>query len=680
MWLHGHYMHQGMNRFLSRALALLVAVIAISTGVVSARPGLLAGPATESVPIITSLGAGASHTCMVRDAAVWCTGDNTFGQLGTGDYERTYAFAQTKVSNATSVSAGGNTSCAVLTDTSVTCWGALPAAANSPLPTPVPLTGVASVSVGTQHVCALMLNGNVWCWGNNGSGRLGNGNKISSATPVQVGISSVVSLSAGAVHTCATKTNKTVLCWGSNGYYRLGRLSPLSQTRPRLVPKVRAVSVSVGSGFTCIVNTSKRAMCWGRNNYGQQGVKPGKSRLAPRTMSLREVVSVSAGEEFVCASTSVPETWCWGRARYGQLANASNISRYTPQRIIAGPEVGQVLSVETGLSHACATTMTQGAMWCWGYGVAGQLGDSSRSNRTSGTAVWPNGVRYKAIGSDTAATLVLAGDISCNATRKATYGVGPLGSQCGEATTAAQISAIAPHAVMALGDLQYEAASYSDLLTHYDPTWGLFKSITYPVRGNHEYITPGANGYIQYFGNMSASYWTTNAAGWRIIGVDSWCVGVVTDGCSATSHQTRWLTEQLALAKSENKCSMVLMHHPPFSSGLYPVSSAKPLWDASVNGGADVMFTAHDHHYERFEPLGVDGIPSATGTALFISGLGGAQTYPLLTPAPGSAFRFNDEHGVVKLDLTPTTYTWSFMSASTNTILDTGTATCSPAS
>jgi hypothetical protein len=284
----------------------------------------------------------------------------------------------------------------------------------------------------------------------------------------------------------------------------------------------------------------------------------------------------------------------------------------------------------------------------------------------------------KPIGTDQSARLIVAGDIACNQIRRTTYGIGPSGIQCGEVATAALITSLAPDGVIALGDLQYEDANISELREFYGTTWGAFKNITYPVRGNHEYITSGASGYVEYFGEMSPSYWTTDAGGWRIIAVDSWCQGQLYAGCSATSAQTRWLISELQRARSEGKCAAVMMHHPYVSSGRYAVATVQHLWEASVANGADLVMTAHDHHYERFGPLDATGAPAPGGVPLFISGLGGAQVYPLGPAVPGSQYMLNSDHGVVQLTLTPTTFSWGFVSALDNLTYDAGSASCTP--
>ncbi len=54
--------------------------------------------------------------------------------------------------------------------------------------------------------------------------------------------------------------------------------------------------------------------------------------------------------------------------------------------------------------------------------------------------------------------------------------------------------------------------------------------------------------------------------------------------------------------------------------------------------GASVIFSGHDHVYER---LMIDGIP------YFINGLGGGPIYAFLGNSEGSQFRYNDDYGAL---------------------------------
>src|SRR5580765_8244561 len=54
--------------------------------------------------------------------------------------------------------------------------------------------------------------------------------------------------------------------------------------------------------------------------------------------------------------------------------------------------------------------------------------------------------------------------------------------------------------VLLAGDLAYPQGSMSDFLRCFDPVWGRFRRRWRPSPGNHEYETPGASAYFQYFG------------------------------------------------------------------------------------------------------------------------------------------------------------------------------------
>ncbi|HEY4954422.1 MAG TPA: RCC1 domain-containing protein, partial [Gemmatimonadaceae bacterium] len=67
----------------------------------------------------------------------------------------------------------------------------------------------AQVSAGETYTCALKTDGTVVCWGAIGV------NYYGQAT-VPGGLASVAQVSAGGYHTCALKTDGTVVCWGEN--------------------------------------------------------------------------------------------------------------------------------------------------------------------------------------------------------------------------------------------------------------------------------------------------------------------------------------------------------------------------------------------------------------------------------------------------------------------------------
>lgn len=183
-----------------------------------------------------TLSVGEEHTCVVlTEGDLKCWGHNGLGQLGKGDYTRvgTPVDVIGLSSGVTHMSAGGNHTCAVMTDGGVKCWGynahgQLGDGTTNTMETPVAVTGlsakVAAVSAGEYHTCALTTDGGVKCWGYNYDGRLGNGASADSSVPVDVAGSSsgVAAVVAAAKHSCALMMEGGVKCWGDNTYGQLG--------------------------------------------------------------------------------------------------------------------------------------------------------------------------------------------------------------------------------------------------------------------------------------------------------------------------------------------------------------------------------------------------------------------------------------------------------------------------
>jgi len=100
------------------------------------------------------------------------------------------------LSGVTAIAAGtGNGwdhTCAVLSDTTVDCWGVVSASSTSGpvfLLTPFAvsgLSGATAVSAGAFHACALLADTTVRCWGDNEFGELGDGTTTDSLIPVAV--------------------------------------------------------------------------------------------------------------------------------------------------------------------------------------------------------------------------------------------------------------------------------------------------------------------------------------------------------------------------------------------------------------------------------------------------------------------------------------------------------------
>jgi acid phosphatase type 7 len=261
---------------------------------------------------------------------------------------------------------------------------------------------------------------------------------------------------------------------------------------------------------------------------------------------------------------------------------------------------------------------------------------------------------------------ILVGDIAyCDA-------AGPSASAA--AKTAGLVSSIIAQdsntQILTLGDNVYSFGTPAEFASCYEPTWGQFKSRTWATPGNHDYGTPQAAGYYDYFGQSAgvdrSGYYRLDRNGWTILSLNSSID--VTDA----SPQMAWLKTQLAKRES---CLMVVWHHPRFTSATRGDNSfMQPIWQAIVDGKADVVLQGHEHQYERFGPLNAQGLSDPNGTRSFVVGSGGAPLSDFASPRVGSEVR-QSSYGVMRWDLSPGKAAWDFVDLNSN-VLDAGSIAC----
>jgi hypothetical protein len=227
--------------------------------------------------------------------------------------------------------------------------------------------------------------------------------------------------------------------------------------------------------------------------------------------------------------------------------------------------------------------------------------------------------------------------------------------------------------VFAAGDLAYMSGTARDFAQCYDPVWGRFKSRTFPSPGNHEYETPGAQPYYQYFGSNAGppglGYYSYDRAGWHIISLNSEAPA------SAGSAQMSWLRADLTTNRA--LCTIAYWHHPVFSSGQNgPQQRMRDVWRVLYDAGVEVVINGHDHSYERFAPMDGEGRADADhGIRQFIVGTGGAPLYPFNVPRPNSERR-SSAHGVLKITIQGAEYAWEFLPVFDAAAADSGRGVC----
>ena len=250
------------------------------------------------------------------------------------------------------------------------------------------------------------------------------------------------------------------------------------------------------------------------------------------------------------------------------------------------------------------------------------------------------------------------------------------GDLCGTPTdcrpTARLIGRISPRRVLALGDNAYPDGRLWQYRAYYRPNWGRFKAKTSPVPGNHDFHTPDAQGYRDYFGARApAFYYSYNLGAWHLIAL-SGDINV-----SAGSPQERWLRRDLA--RHPRRCILAYWHEPRFTSGTVHSSDPRfgPFWRALYAARADVVLNGHVHNYERFARQSPSGRKTRKGIREFVIGTGGIGHYASGRPIKHSQVQNDTAFGVLKLRLLRRSYRWKFARAAGPKFHDSGTTRCS---
>jgi hypothetical protein len=254
--------------------------------------------------------------------------------------------------------------------------------------------------------------------------------------------------------------------------------------------------------------------------------------------------------------------------------------------------------------------------------------------------------------------IAAAGDIACG---PAETGVFP----CQQLATSGLLLNMNPTAVLALGDNQYNSGSLADYNGFYNPSWGRLKSITHPVVGNHEYGSPNAAGYFDYYGKAAGpkpdGYYSFDVGEWHLVALNTNCDRVA-GGCGVGSPQEQWLRSDLKAHPA--KCTLAFGHAPLWATVTFEEPRLKPLFQALYDNDAELLLTGHDHLYNRFDPSDPNqNVDIARGVQQFIVGTGGRDLSGLGPDNPNSAVRDNDTFGVLKLTLHPSSYDWQFVPA-----------------
>lgn len=372
---------------------------------------------------ILQVDAGEQHTCvLIEGGRIRCWGRGEFGQLGhgnpnhIGDDEYPSDVADIALPGpATSISVGGQHTCALLQDGGLRCWGLNDRGQLGygnlfnlgDDETLIGLTGigvppVVAVRAGARHTCARVGGGGVRCWGKNDAGELGYASSLGSpeilAPGGNVDLGGATSLlELGWYHACVRFIDGGMRCWGWGDSGRLGyatvatvgddelpsALGLVSAVPAGLPANTEIAGLALGGNHGCALLQAGEVLCWGANASGQLGqgdvaiVGDDEAPASRPAIALDlPAVQVTVGGSHSCALLDDGHVRCWGDNSVGQLGLGNTMNLGDDELPSSVPPVslgGVAKQIAAGGNHTCAV-LTNNDVVCWGQNTYSQLG------------------------------------------------------------------------------------------------------------------------------------------------------------------------------------------------------------------------------------------------------------------------------------------------------------------
>jgi cysteine-rich repeat protein len=375
-------------------------------------------PLEDGVPVrLVDVEAGEDFACATDDAQrLYCWGDNGDRQLGRGgtsiaDSETPAEVLMPDGQAVIGFALGLNHACALLADLTVACWGRgddLAVGGSTPADVSTATRVLAaggsnflatSVAAGGNSTCAIDQVGDLYCWGGNSDGQLADGTNLDNGTPNRITfgvVSPTLGVTMGTDFMCAFLATNEVYCWGEGNDYQLAQLDVLDRTTPTLIqnpPAGTVVALEAGTSSVCLQLLSGARWCWGNGQVGSDASE-GQLGLAPqRQLGLAPVafpgpvsdLTFARAEAFGvgCAVLDTGAIACFGSGRT-LLTSTTVVAQPTGVLLSSSRDApvaetfGSFTDVEEvalGDGFACVRTAT--GVECWGDNEFRQLGQGA---------------------------------------------------------------------------------------------------------------------------------------------------------------------------------------------------------------------------------------------------------------------------------------------------------------
>lgn len=264
-------------------------------------------------------------------------GDNSYGQLGTGDYADVY----------------------------------------SPK---LIMQNVKSYSVAYLHTAVIKIDGTMWGTGYNDWGNLGTGTsegKINTWTQESSKATNWKSVGTGYYNTYGIKNDGTLWASGTNLYGQDAQPDSVGDELDvftKVGTDTNWSSVSGGEYHALGLKTNGQLFAWGGNPYGQVGVGAavGTTYYAPQQIAGTTWSSISVGKLSSFATKTDGSLWGWGDNNKGKIGTESIAAT-----VLAPTKVGNLNwdATPSRVGYHSSAAISGGSVYTWGWDAYSQLGN-----------------------------------------------------------------------------------------------------------------------------------------------------------------------------------------------------------------------------------------------------------------------------------------------------------------
>jgi hypothetical protein len=239
----------------------LLAAVMVASGCDSSDHDTHESSASPSV-VARSIAVSASHACALREAGLYCWGENFAGQLGDGT-----------------------------TDDS-----------ERPLRASLEVGDVVEVAASTGRTCVRRSAGTIECWGANNNGQAGDGTREEALAPVVAqAIDDAIQLAVDDITTCVLRQGGAVECWGGSpkSVPERGSLEPRAIEGLRDVVELRGGVIDT----YCARDAADEVWCFRLASEGWMPAFPVPALAGARSIAV-------TGNDEVCALTEERTVLC----------------------------------------------------------------------------------------------------------------------------------------------------------------------------------------------------------------------------------------------------------------------------------------------------------------------------------------------------------------------------------